>query len=124
MTDVKTIDTLEVYLLANELSDDIWHVVSEWKIFEKDTIGKQVVRSADSISANIAEGYGRFSYKENRQFCFYARGSILETKTWLLKAKNRNLIAEDVYESLFSKLELIHIKLNAYVKYIGKTKKE
>ncbi|MFP5469978.1 MAG: four helix bundle protein [Bacteroidia bacterium] len=124
MTDVKTIDTLEVYLLANELSDEIWNLVSVWSHFEKDTIGKQVVRSADSISANIAEGYGRFSYKENRQFCFYARGSILETKTWLLKAKNRNLIAQDVYENLFSKLELTHIKLNAYMKYIGKTKKE
>lgn len=124
MTDVKTIDTLEVYLLANELSDEIWNLVSVWSHFEKDTIGKQVVRSADSISANIAEGYGRFSYKENRQFCFYARGSILETKTWLLKAKNRNLIGQDVYENLFSKLELTHIKLNAYMKYIGKTKKE
>jgi four helix bundle protein len=124
MTDVKTIDTLEVYLLANELSDEVWNLVSTWNYFEKDTIGKQMVRSCDSISANIAEGYGRFSYKENRQFCFYARGSILETKTWLLKAKNRNLIEESVYENLFSKLEVIHIKLNAYMKYIGKTKKE
>ena len=54
-----TLEKLEVYNLAEEFSDKIWNIVITWKIFEKDTIGKQMVRAADSISANISEGYGR-----------------------------------------------------------------
>ncbi|MEJ5995551.1 four helix bundle protein [Pedobacter sp. Du54] len=45
-----------------------------WDFCAKDTIGKQICRAADSISANIAEGYGRFHYKENKNFCYYSRG--------------------------------------------------
>jgi four helix bundle protein len=80
-----TLEKLEVYQLAETFSDTIWNFVCNWKSFEKDTIGKQMVRSADSISANIAEGYGRYFYKESKQFYFYARGSIQETKSWLSK---------------------------------------
>jgi four helix bundle protein len=57
--------------------------------------------------------------EENIHFCYYARGSISETKTWLTKANNRNLIRRDVYESLLSSLEIIHKKLNGYIKSIG-----
>lgn len=114
------LEELDVYNLSNELADEIWDIVVNWSYLAKDTVGKQIIRFADSISANIAEGYGRYFYKENRQFCFYTRGSILETKTWIKKAKKRNLITEEQYDNLFSKLELIHLKLNAYMKFIGK----
>jgi len=116
-----TIEDLEVYRLAETFSDEIWFLVSEWDNFAKDTIGKQIVRSADSISANIAEGYGRYHYKENRNFCFFSRGSILETKGWLKKARNRNLITEDRFIVLFEKLQTVHLKLNTYLKFIGKS---
>jgi four helix bundle protein len=116
-----TLEDLEVYRLAETFSDEIWFLVSEWDNFAKDTIGKQIVRSADSISANIAEGYGRYHYKENRNFCFFSRGSILETKGWLKKARNRNLITEDRFIVLFEKLQTVHLKLNAYLKFIGKS---
>jgi four helix bundle protein len=114
------IEDLEVYMLSEELANEVWDVVIKWDYFTKDTVGKQVCRSADSISANIAEGYGRFHYKENKNFCYYSRGSILETKSFLRKMKHRNLITAEGYETLFNKLEVIHIKLNAYIKYIGK----
>ncbi|MGZ4035883.1 MAG: four helix bundle protein [Bacteroidia bacterium] len=114
------LEDLDVCNLSNELADEIWNVVINWSFLAQDTVGKQVIRSSDSIAANIAEGYGRYFYKENRQFCFYSRGSILETKTWIKKAKNRSLINEEQYNNLFSKLELIHLKLNAYMKFIGK----
>lgn len=116
-----TLEDLEVYRLSETFSDEIWFLVSEWDNFAKDTIGKQIVRSADSISANIAEGYGRYHYKENRNFCFFSRGSILETKGWLKKARNRNLITEDRFIVLFEKLQTVHLKLNAYLKFIGKS---
>src|SRR5690606_26918739 len=94
-----------------------------WDFFTKDTIGKQLCRAADSISANIAEGYGRYHYKENKNFCYYSRGSILETKSFIRKCKKRNLITEEQYTNLIAKLELIHLKLNAYIKFIGKSAK-
>jgi len=117
------LDELEVYQLAESFSDEVWFIVSEWDYFAKDTVGKQMVRSADSIGANIAEGYGRFHYKENRNFCYFSRGSIIETKGWLKKSNTRKLINEEQFQSLFDKLQTIHLKLNAYLKFIGKDNK-
>ncbi|MDB5145629.1 MAG: four helix bundle protein [Mucilaginibacter sp.] len=90
-------------------------------LFCEDTVGKQIVRSADSIGANIAEGYGRYHYKENRNFCYFSRGSIIETKGWLKKSKTRKLLSEEQFNLLYEKLQTIHIKLNAYLKFIGKS---
>jgi len=115
------IEDLEVYMLAEDLSNEIWDITTQWDFFAKDTVGKQICRAADSISANIAEGYGRFHFKENKNFCYYSRGSILETKSFLRKMKHRGLVSEEIYTRLFNKLEIIHIKLNAYLKYIGKS---
>lgn len=114
------LEDLEVYQLAEVFSDEIWKVVTAWDYFPKDTVGKQLVRSPDSISANIAEGCGRYHYKENKNFCFFSRGSILETKGWLKKARNRDLIDDERFDKLISELQIIHLKLNAYIKFIGK----
>src|ERR1700729_2929803 len=114
------LDDLEVYQLAASFSDEIWFLVSEWDYFAKDTVGKQIVRSADSIGSNIAEGYGRFHYKENRNFCYFSRGSIIETKGWQNKSKTRELVSEEQFNLLLEKLQTIHLKLNAYLKFIGK----
>jgi four helix bundle protein len=115
------LEELEVYQLAESFSDEIWNIVSEWDYFARDTVGKQMVRSADSIGANIAEGYGRYHYKENRNFRYFSRGSIIETKSRLKKSKTRKLIDEDQFNVLFEKLQTIHLKLNAYLKFIGKS---
>jgi four helix bundle protein len=118
-----TLEELEIYQLSLSLADEIWNEVRLWDYFNKDTIGKQIIRSSDSIAANIAEGYGRYFYKENKQFCFFSRGSLLETKTWLLKSRNRKLIDEVKYNSYINTLETIHKKLNSYIKFIGKEEK-
>ena len=73
-------ENLRVYQLAERLADAIWDIVSEWRSFAKDTVGKQVVRAADSIGANIAEGTGRGTYQDNRRFVRTARGSLNETQ--------------------------------------------
>jgi len=116
-----TLEDLDVYQLSLDIGEEVWNLVSEWKQFERIAIGSQFVRSADSIGANIAEGYGRYHYKENKLFCYYARGSLLETKTWLNKAKSRSLITEGDFQSINEKLDKLHLKLNAYIKSIGKT---
>ena len=118
-----TLEKLEVYQEAEVFLDAIWNLVDNWNYFQKDTIGKQIVRSADSISANIAEGYGRFYYKESKQFYFYARGSLLETKAWISKCKRRNIIEVTVADELITNTEKLLLKLNAFIKFISKSSK-
>ena len=64
------LEKLEVYELAELFSDEIWEIVMNWDSFKKDTIGKQIVSSSDSISANIAEGYGIFFIRKVNSFIF------------------------------------------------------
>ena len=107
--------------MAEQLADLVWDLVLPWEAFAKTTVGHQLVRAADSVGANIAEGYGRYHYKENLNFCFYSRGSLKETGTWLTKAKNRNLISIEKFEELNQLCESLSVKLNNYIKTIGKT---
>ncbi len=118
---VKSIDDLKIYQLSMEIGETIWNSVTKWPYFDKDTLGKQIVRSADSIALNISEGNGRFHFKEFRNFCYIARGSLLETKTALKKAKTRCLINEQEEIELTNKLEILHKMLNAFIKTIGPT---
>lgn len=76
-------ENLEVYQLAERPSDTIWKVATSWEHFAKSTLGTQIVRSADSISANIAEGCGRFNYKDNAKFIRIARGSCMRQRIGL-----------------------------------------
>lgn len=110
---------LEVYRLSEELSDMIWNIVTKWDYFVMDTIGKQLVKAADSISANIAEGYGRYHYKEDKNFCYFARGSLEETKTWLRKSIRRGLIDQSKHQELFDIIKKLPKFLNSYIKSIG-----
>jgi four helix bundle protein len=118
-----TLEKLEVYNLPEDFSDKIWNIVRSWNFFEKDTIGKQIVRAADSISANIAEGYGRYFYKESKQFYFYSRGSVQETKAWISKCKRRGIVPVEECDILISTAEKILIKLNAFIKFVAKSQK-
>lgn len=113
-----TLEKLEAYQLSETFSDLVWNEVVKWKHFEKDTIGKQLARSVDSNAANIAEEYGKFYCKESRQFYFYARGSIRETKAWLSKCLRRHIIDEDLCKKLIIDAETILTRLNAYIKFV------
>lgn len=115
------LDELRVYKLSMEIAEKIWEKVYSWNYFEKDTLGKQLVKAIDSVAANLSEGFGRYFYKENKQFCYYSRGSLFETKTWIRKAFNRNLLLEEEYLTYINDLELIGVKLNNYINTIGKT---
>jgi four helix bundle protein len=112
-------EKLEVYKLAEKLADEIWSVVKEWDYFTKDTVGKQIIKSADSISANIAEGEGRYNYQDNKRFIKIARGSLYETINWLRRAYIRNLLTNKQVEKLKLIINELLPKLNAYLKSIG-----
>ena len=112
-------EKLEVYRLAEKLSDRVWELAREWKIFERDTVGKQLVRAADSIGANIAEGTGRYAFKDNKRFVRIARGSLYETHHWLRRAFKRGLLSDGQVEELRPLIHELRPRLNAYLKSIG-----
>ena len=112
-------EKLQVYKLAEKLADEIWNIVKGWDYFTKDTVGKQIIRSADSISANIAEGEGRYNYQDNKRFIKIARGSLYETINWLRRAYIRNLLTNEQSEKLKIIIHELSPKLNAYLKSIG-----
>jgi four helix bundle protein len=113
-------ENLRVYQMSEELADKIWQIVLTWNNFAKDTVGKQIVRSADSIGANIAEGEGRGSFQDNRRFTKIARGSLQETQHWLRRAFKRNLLIKEQIENLKPLLNQLSPTLNAYLTSIGK----
>jgi four helix bundle protein len=113
------LEELKVYELSMDIGEAVWSIVIKWDFFAKDTVGKQLVRSVDSIAANLSEGFGRYHFNENKHFCYYARGSLFETKTWLKKANDRSLIENQIYEKMIKDLDSISLKLNNYIKLIG-----
>ncbi len=110
------LDDLEIFQLSMDLGEIVWDWVGKWNELPQKTVGLQFVRATDSISANIEEGYGRYFFKERKQFCYYSRGSLMETKTWAKKAKTRNLITVEDFDRFMEKLQLLHLKLNVYIK--------
>lgn len=98
------IEERRFYVRAEELADRVWDMVGDWDTFARDTAGKQVVRAADSIGANIAEGGGRFHPADVRQFLYYTRGSLRETKFFLRRAVRRFLLKPEVFEALDAEL--------------------
>jgi four helix bundle protein len=108
-----------VYQLSERLSDQIWNIVVGWNNLSRDTVGKQVIRSADSIGANIAEGCGRGRYLDNKRFVRMARGSLNETQHWLRRAFKRNLLTKSQIEKLKPIVNELGPSLNAYLKSIG-----
>lgn len=112
-------ETLEVYQLSETLADRIWDIVVVWNYFAKDTVGNQLVRAADSIGANIAEGNGRGTFRDNKRFVRIARSSLYETKFWLRRASKRNLISKKELHELAPLITELAPRLNAYLNSIG-----
>ncbi|MDR0941493.1 MAG: four helix bundle protein [Bacteroidales bacterium] len=110
------LEDLEIYNLAMNIGENVWNIVDTWNYFSKDTIGKQWTRAADSIAANISEGFGRYSYKDARKFYYIARGSLYESKTWLDKSNNRKLIPIETHTTMVTDLNNLGVKLNNFIK--------
>ena len=115
-------ENLRVYQLSEEISDLIWEMVVKWKRLAQDTVGKQLIKAADSIGANIAEGTGRGSYADNRRFARISRGSLFEVKHWLRRAYRRDLLSENEVSNLQNLINELTPKLSAYINSIGNRK--
>lgn len=111
------LNDLGAYKLAFHLSNYVWNIVVKWNYLAKDTIGTQFIRAIDSISANIAEGFGRYTKKDKINFYRYSYGSIKESLDWNEKAKIRKLLSESEYSFIFEELSKLPRELNGLIKF-------
>ena len=89
------LNDIDAFRISFHLSNYIWDIVEKWEHFMRNTIGAQFVDAADSISANIAEGFGRYNKKDKIKLYRYSAGSVKETFDWNQKSKVRSLIAKE-----------------------------
>jgi len=83
------------YQIGYQLSNLIWEIVKKWDYFSQSTVGRQLVRSTDSISSNIAEGWHRYYKKDKVLFYNYARSTFYESVDFINKSIKRKLISQD-----------------------------
>jgi len=107
--------TLRVYQLSEELSNVVWDIVNCWPTFTRNTVGGQLVRAADSVPSNIAEGYGRGTRKDQRHFLRIARGSLNESISLLRRCYQRKLITPANSKTIAEYLSELGPKLNGYL---------
>ena len=111
------LNDIECYKIAFHLSNYIWELVIKWEWFPKKTVGSQFVEAGDSISANIAEGFGRHFKKDKIKFYSYSKGSLKESFDWSEKAKIRKLISEEEYTHIFDELSKLPRSINSLIKF-------
>jgi four helix bundle protein len=112
---VAGLEGLRIFRLAEKLADEIWEEVITWKPFARDTVGRELVRSSDSVGANIAEGHGRFHYRDEITFDYYGRGSLKETRFWLRRAFSRKIMSEAKFQRFLGMVDELEPQLNAYI---------
>ncbi len=111
------LNDIGAYKSAFHLSNYVWELVIGWNLFAQNTIGSQFVRAADSISANIAEGFGRWGKKDKVKFYRYSQGSRKECFDWNEKARQRKLITEEQYLHVFQELEKLGPSIGSLIKF-------
>ena len=117
MTKYLKLNDVTAYKIAFHLSNYALGIVLTWDYFPRDTLGKQFVRAIDSISANLAEGFGRYSKKDKVNFYRYSYGSIKESLDWNEKSKARKLLTKEQYEYLLQELSKLPKEINSLIKY-------
>ena len=108
---------ITAYRIAFDLANYVWDVVVRWNYFAKDTVGKQLVKAIDSVSANIAEGFGRYFKKDKINFYRYSYGSIDESSDWIEKANKRGLLKEKEYQYILQELKKIPKEINHLINF-------
>jgi four helix bundle protein len=114
------LNDIETYRIAFKLSNHVWDIVLKWDYFSKDTIGKQFVKAVDFISANIAEGFGRYFKKDKVKFFRYGVGSLYEYLDWNEKSHVRKILSEEEYSTIFSELIKLPKAINSLILFTNK----
>ena len=111
------IEQTKVFQCFVQVANDGWDLVQPWDGFAKSTLGKQLVRSLDSIGANMAEGGGRYGTTNSLHLFVIARASARESKYWISVAESRRLVATDKVAELLSSIDKGTQMLNSLINY-------
>jgi len=111
------LNDIDAYKISFSLSNYVWDLIVKWNQFNSDTVGKQFIRTVDSISANIAEGFGRYSKKDKIKFFRIGFGSMYESLDWNEKAFKRKLISKSDYDYIFSELQKLPKLIHQLIKF-------
>jgi len=109
---------LEIWKMARSLRKDLRSLCDKLPTVEHYRLSDQLIRAARSVTANIAEGYGRYHYQENIQFCRVSRGSLYEILDHLTVCTDEGYISDEIFREFELKIENIVKKLNGYIKYL------
>ena len=118
MEKVRSFEDLNCWKAARHLRIEISHLIQKFPAFEKFELVSQMRRAPRSVTHNIAEGYGRFHFKENAQFCRVSRGSLYELQDQLITALDEGYIDEDCFKELKAKVVECITILNGYINYL------
>jgi four helix bundle protein len=111
----QSIEDLDVFKQIENIEDAIWAEVVGWNTLSIDTIGKQLIRSSDSVGANMVESDGRYHYKDILNFLYISRGSLKESRFWLRRAVKRKIITEERYKYFTDELTSVLKQLNSLI---------
>jgi four helix bundle protein len=120
---VRTFQDLEVWQVGREVRMRLYVVASRLPDSERYNLVAQIRRAAVSLTANVAEGYGRFHFKENIQYCRIARGSAYELIDHLITCQDERYLAKEEVEALHRELLTFVRLLNGYIRSIGTLKR-
>jgi len=120
--EIRTFKDLDCWKKARQLKMDIADMIKTFPRDEKYDLISQIRRSSRSVTANIAEGYGRFHFQENIQFCRQARGSLYETQDHLVTACDEGYITVEKLDSFESQIDKALKILNGYIGYLKRAK--
>ena len=109
---------LDIWKNARTLKIELFNLVKTFPPNEKCRLADQIIRSARSINSNLAEGHGRYTYKDQLHFCIQARGSLMETRNHLFDAFDCDYISQIELESFSEKIEIIRRLLSGYISYL------
>lgn len=121
---IKTFEDLKVWKCARKLQKKISDLVKSFPQKEQYRLTDQIVRSSRSVARNIAEGYGRYHYQENIQFCRQSRGSLDELLNDLITAFEENYIDHKELKIYRENIDDCQRLLNGYIRYLSKAKEE
>ena len=120
MSNISTFEDLDRYKAGRELRRTISRRARTLPGEEQFRLKDQIIRSSRSITANIAEGFGRHHPQENLQFCRQSRGSLMETLEHLNTALDEDLLGEDQYVSMRDQWNQVRALLSGYISYLQK----
>lgn len=115
---------LKVYQLSCEYCQKSWKIYERLNWQLKKIVGDQFITSVDSVGANIAEGFGRFHFLDKIKFYYNARGSLLESKHWLDRMYERQIINQTEYLELIELYNNIKPTLNGLINSTRQTKND